>query len=447
MKPRSQNAPQLRFFEKRLEEIIDGKHRLVSLSHIIPWDCMSRSLEEKFSEGIGRPALPARLVVGAHYLKFMYNVSDEEFVERWVENPYWQYFCGEEYFRFDVPFNPSSFSKWRKRFSEEDLETVFKASLASLDNVGLLTDKETEVVNVDTTVQEKNIEFPTDRKSLFRVLIRLVRLAKEQGVSLRQSYVRVAKSALRKSATYASRKQHKLANRYERKIRNYVGRVIRNITRQIVGDQTKEEAFEYIFGIAERVIAQSKDKNAKNKVYSVHELHVECISKGKVHKKYEFGTKVSIVATSKSGFILSCSTVPGNPYDGSTLQAGLDDAVRLLGRERIKRAYVDKGYRGHGFKGEIKVTHAGQRPKEKKIKQELRRRPAIESVISHMKGTCRMDRNFLKGEKGDRINAIFAAAAHNLLLLLGVIYLHSFFCRLFRVFEPQKPILCLKMAH
>jgi IS5 family transposase len=446
MKPRPQSDPQLRLFEKPLQEIINRKHRLVMLAGVIPWDSVCKPLEEKFSDDTGRPALPARLVVGAHYLKFMYNVSDEEFVERWVENPYWQYFCGEQYFQYELPFNPSSFSKWRKRFSDQDLENIFKASLTSLDRAGLLTEKETEVVNVDTTVQEKHVEFPTDRKSLFRLLIKLARLAKEHGISLRQTYVRVAKRDLRKSAVYASRKRYRLAKKYERKIRNYLGRVMRDIARQIVGNEALEQEFEYLFGLAERVIAQSKDKKAKNKVYSIHEPHVECIAKGKLHKQYEFGVKVSVVATSKSGFILSCDVAPGNPHDNSTLQASLDDAVRLLGRESIKRAYVDKGYRGHGFKGAIKVTHAGQRPKEKKIRRELRRRPVIESVISHLKGTCRMARNFLKGERGDKMNAIFAAAAHNFLLLLGVIYLLSFLEAFFTRFATRTPHRCLKIA-
>lgn len=413
------------------------KHRLVRLGDLIPWETVCEPLEEQFCGHSGRPALPARLVVGAHYLKFMYEVSDEEFVQRWVENPYWQYFCGEEYFRFDVPFNPSSFSKWRKRFSESDLERILKVSLQSLESVGLLTDKEVSVVNVDTTVQEKNIEFPTDRRSLFRVLIQLVRKAKAEKIVLRQSYVKVGKTALRKSAVYSSRKRHKLAKRHERKLRNYVGRVMRDIARQIQDDEAMKQKFEYLFGIATRVISQSKDKKAKNKVYSLHEPHVECIAKGKVHKQYEFGVKVAIVATSNRGIILSCNTAPGNPHDSHTLEASLNDAIRTLGKESIKRAYVDKGYRGHGLKGAIQVVHAGQRPKDKKTKQELRRRPFIEAVISHLKGTCRMGRNFLKGKAGDRINAIFAAAAHNLLLLLGVIYFVAQFKAFVRAGLPK----------
>jgi IS5 family transposase len=414
-------------FETLLENLVDQKHPLVVLAKMIPWDVVCVPLENRFSTRGSRPALPARLVVGSLYLKSMYDCSDEEFVSRWIENPYWQHFCGVEYFQYKAPFNPSSLSKWRKRFSEDDLNNVLKTSIQSLEKGGLLTEKEAEVVNVDTTVQEKNIEFPTDRKTLFRVLIELVRKSKSLGVVLRQSYVRVAKKALRMSAVYASRRKFKLSKRCERKIRNYVGRVKRDIIRKIKDDKDKQEAFEYIFGIANRVIEQSKNKKSKNKVYCLHEPHVECIGKGKVHKPYEFGVKVSVVATSYKGFILSCRTEPGNPHDSKTLQECLDDAIRLLGKENIKRAYVDKGYRGHGVKGPIKVTHAGQHPKDKKIKRELRRRPAIEGVISHLKGTCRMCRNFLKGERGDKINAIFAAAAHNFLLLLGAIYLVTYF--------------------
>jgi transposase, IS5 family len=414
-------------FDTPLEELINRKHSLIVLSKMIPWGVVCEPLEKQFSEGSGRPALPARLVVGSLYLKSMYDLSDEEFVSRWVENPYWQYFCGEEYFRYDFPFNPSSLSKWRKRFSDEDLRNVLKVSVQSLEKGGLLTEKEAETVNVDTTVQEKNIEFPTDRKTLFRVLIQLVRQSKSCGIGLRQSYVLVAKKALRMSAVYASRKKYKISGRYERNLRNYVGRVMRDIGRKIEGIYEKQCEFEYIFGIAERAIAQSKDKKSKNKIYSLHEPHVECITKGKVHKQYEFGVKVSVVATSQKGFILSCLTAPGNPHDSATLETSLDDAIKTLGRESIRRVYVDKGYRGHGIKGPIQVTHAGQRPKDEKIKRELKRRPAIEGVISHLKGTCRMWRNFLKGQRGDTFNCIFAAAAHNFLLLIGAIYLVSGF--------------------
>lgn len=427
MKPHAQSSPQLRMFEVLLEDLVDRKHPLVVLSKAIPWDVVCGPLEERFSECPSRPALPARLVIGAMYLKSMYDCSDKEFVSRWIENPYWQYFCGAEYFEFKGPFDSSSLTKWRNRFSEDDLSNVLKTSIASLEKTGLLTEKEAEVVNVDTTVQDKNVEFPTDRKTLFRVLIELVRQSKSFEIVLRQSYVRVAKKALRISAVYASQKKYKLAKRQERKIRSYVGRVKRDILRKIEGDQVKQEAFAFICGIADRVIEQSKNKRAKNKLYSLHEPHVECIAKGKIHKAYEFGVKVSVVATSVKGFILSCRTAPGNPHDSNTLQESLDDAILLLGREGIKRAYVDKGYRGHGVKGPIQVTHAGQHPKDKKIKKELRRRSAIEGVISHLKGTCRMWKNFLKGERGDKINAIFAAAAHNFLLLLGAIYLVAYF--------------------
>lgn len=414
-------------FETLLEDLVDHKHPLVTLAKTIPWDVVCNPLEGQFSKFPSRPALPARLVIGSLYLKSMYDCSDKELVSRWAENPYWQYFCGAEYFQYKCPFDSSSLTKWRNRFSEADLSNVLKASIESLEKGGLLTEKESEVVNVDTTVQEKNVEFPTDRKTLFRVLIELVRQSKLLGIVLRQSYVRVAKKALRMSAVYASQRKLKQSRRQERKIRNYVGRVKRDILRKIEGDQEKQDAFAYIFGIADRVIAQSKNKKSKNKVYSLHEPRVECITKGKAHKQYEFGVKVSVVATSRKGFILSCCTEPGNPHDSKTLQNSLDDAVRLLGKESIKRAYVDKGYRGHGIKGPIKVTHAGQRPKDEKLRRELRRRSAIEGVISHLKGTCRMWRNFLKGERGDRINAIFAAAAHNFLLLLGAIYLVAYF--------------------
>ena len=160
-----------------------------------------------------------------------------------------------------------------------------------------------------------------------------------------------------------------------------------------------------------------QQRHDKNKLYSLHEPNVACISKGKAHKKYEFGNKVSLCVTNKEGFILGTQGLEGNPYDGHTLKGALDQATQLSGT-RPERCYVDRGYRGHGVT-ETQVFLSGQkRNVTPTIKKELKRRSAIEAVIGHQKTEGRLGWNRLRGILGDKINALMAAIGYNLKLIL-----------------------------
>jgi len=244
----------------------------------------------------GRPGIPIRLMVGLHYLKHAFNESDETVVSRWVENPYWQYFCGEEYFRHTLPIDPSQMTRFRDRIGEEgceymlgltvetgiDTQTVAKASLA--------------VVNIDTTVQDKAIAYPTDAKLYHKARKTLVKQAKQLGIALRQSYERLSKRALLMNGRYAHARHMQRAKREQKRLRTYLGRVIRDIERKL-GHQSatpNHPRLNRLLEIAKRIHTQQR--NDKNKVYSVHAPEVECIAKGKVHKRYEFGVKVGVVS-------------------------------------------------------------------------------------------------------------------------------------------------------
>src|SRR6266498_2861284 len=405
-------------FRSRLDQVINMDHALVKLARTIDW----RFLEEKFgavyADSSGRPPLPTRLMAGLAILKHTYNLSDEMVCELWIENPYYQYFCGEEFFQHRLPLDRSSMTNWRHRMGEERLQALLQESLAVATRTGAMKPDDLARVIVDTTVQPKNITFPTDAKLLNRAREKLVKLAKKLGVSLRQSYARVGKFALIQHQRYAHAKQFKRANRALKTLRTYLGRVIRDIARKIDGNSGLEAAFAKLLALARRVREQQQRQRGP-KVYSLHAPEVECIGKGKAHRPYEFGVKVSVATTighAKGGqFVTHVKSLPGNPYDGHTLATVIPDMEALIGNT-IARILADRGYRGHNAPPDhkLRVFISGQkRGVTPKIKRELRRRSAVEPVIGHLKAEHRMGRNYLWFRRGDAANAVLAAAGYN----------------------------------
>jgi len=315
-------------------------------------------------------------------------------------------------------------TRWRKRVGVEGSKELLLETLALAVEMKALKLSELENLSADTTVQEKNVTFPTDAKLLNRARVKLVTLAREAGVLLRQSYTRVGRRALIMQQRYAHAKHMRRAKRQLRKLRTYLGRVIRDITRKIAGNQELQDKFAELLKIATSLLSEQRFKRGR-RIFSMHAPEVECIGKGKAHKPYEFGVKVSVVATNKSGFVVSCNTCPGRPHDARTLKPALEEAELFLGRTlHDADVAVDLGYRGHGCGALYNVLHPRLKRLTKKQRTLVRRRSAIEAIISHMKQGCRMGRNFLKGTIGDQMNAIFAAAAFNFRkLLAAVIYL------------------------
>ena len=415
MKPvrRGRSNPDL--FRERLDAIIDMRHGLVRVAGLMPWSAFDESFG-KFFKPIGRPAKPTRLMVGLHYLKHVYDLSDEEVVERWVENPYHQYFCGFEFFQHEMPIDPSSMTRWRKRVGPEALEEVLKATVAVALETGTVKPTSLERVTVDTTVQPKAIAHPTDSRLYLKALLTLVGQAKKAGIKLRQSHTRLAKRAAMKAGRYAHAKQFKRMRRELKRLKTYLGRVFRDVCRKIDGHLDLAARFSELLGLVERLLAQKP--NDSNKLYSLHASEVVCISKGKAHKRYEFGCKVGIAATNREGLFIAAIAFEGNPYDGHTLKASAAKTEEMTG-VAIQRLYVDKGYRGHDYGGEAKVMISGKkRGLTPTMKRELKRRSAIEPMIGHAKNDGRLGRNYLLGTDGDKINALLAAAGHNLRLIL-----------------------------
>ena len=403
-------------FRERLDAIIDREHALVRLGRLVPWSDFDTSFGP-FYKPIGRPAKSTRLMVGLHYLKHTYDLSDEATVERWVENPYWQYFCGFAFFQHALPIDPSLMTRWRKRIGPAAMEEVLRATIAVALATKTVKPSSLERVTVDTTVQEKAIAHPSDSRLYRKALEILVRQAKGAGIKLRQSHTRLAKKAARKAGRYAHARQFKRMRRELKRLRTYLGRVFRDVSRKIAGDTALEARFARLLGLIERLLAQQpKDKN---KLYSLHAPEVVCISKGKAHKRYEFGCKVGLAATNREGLFLTALAFEGNPYDGHTLQATATRAEAMTG-VAIERLYADKGYRGHDYDGAAKVMLSGHsRGLTPTMRRELKRRSAIEPMIGHAKNDGRLGRNWLKGPDGDKINATLAAAGHNLRLVLN----------------------------
>jgi transposase, IS5 family len=407
-------------FRARLDQIINLKHELVQLAGKIDWDFIDREIAPLYSDK-GRPGIETRFAIGLLLLKQIYGLSDEGVCERWVSDPYFQYFTGEEFFQHEFPHERSDLSHWRKRLGDK-LELLLAESLRVAHESGALRTKDLARVTVDTTVQPKNTTFPTDAKLLHAAIKGLTRLARKHRVRLRQSYQRIAKRAAMMAGRYAHAKQFNRHHRELRILRTRLGRLVRDIRRKIAGREDLEAAFLWPLSRADQIRSQQQRQRGW-KLYSFHAPEVECIGKGKASAPYEFGVKASIVTTNRRApggqFVLHARALPGNPYDGHTLRQVIQDTETLTGCE-IERAYVDKGYRGHDAPHPRRVFISGQkRGVFGTIKRELRRRSAIEPVISHMKAEGHLGRCYLKGRAGDAANAILSAVGYNLRLVLA----------------------------
>ena len=408
---KTDNNPQLNVFRNPLVNVINMKHELVELAQRIDWVSVEKEFAPYYSD-MGRPAVPVRKMVGCMLLKQMYSQSDEAFVDRWIENPYWQYFCGETYFQFEKPFDPSDFVHFRKRLGTDGAEKLLKLSI-SLFKRREIEEKE---VLVDTTVQEKNITFPTDTKLHKKIIEGCWKIAEKEDLELRQSYKRTLSQLMIDQRFREHPKRRKKAKAAARKIKTIAGRLVRDVERGL-DDKDRLEAYDEQLWLYYRVLGQKRD--SKDKIYSFHAPEVSCISKGKDHKKYEFGNKSGFVITKNSGIIIGAMAFEGNPYDGHTLEPQLEQVSDLMGK-LPEVALVDKGYKGRktilGVEIKMPGSGKGKTAYEKhRDRARFRRRAAIEPFIGHLKSDYRMLRNYLKGVEGDMINTIMAAVAFNMM--------------------------------
>jgi IS5 family transposase len=401
--------PQLSMFQVPLIQFINLEHGLCVLARSISWDDIEKEFAGYYID-FGRPSVPVRKIVGLILLKYLYNESDESVVEKWIENPYWQYFCGEVNFQKNGPFDPSEFVHFRKRIGEEGAEKLLKLSIKLFGKDAL----EKEVL-IDTTVQEKNITYPTDTKLHKKIIDKCNKIAEKECLEIRQSYKRTIKPLMQAQRFRNHPKRKKAANAAARKIKTIAGRLVRDISRKL--DKKQNDVYENELIIFRKILAQVKD--TKNKIYSIHEPDVLCIAKGKEAKKYEYGNKSSIVKTKTTGIIVGALAFHENIYDGDTLLPQLNQVERLTGG-KPKIGIADRGYRGRAQINGIQIViprplHKGTSKYEKlKTRKRFRARAGIEPIIGHIKHDHRMLRNYLKGTQGDSINTMLAAAAFNL---------------------------------
>lgn len=418
MKPKpdpSSLGAQAKLFEDSgpaLVDFIDMKNSLVRLADSIQWEIFEDHWRGLFSTAGGPMANSGRRVAGLLMLKHMEALSDERLMQVWVTNPYFQYFCGETHFQHRPPADPTSLIRWRKRLGEEGMEWLLTTVVESAVSSGVVERRDFADVCVDSTVMEKNIAYPTDSALLEKLRVKLVEFMKRSELKIRQTYSRQGPRLSQQVGRFAHAKQYKRMRRALRKLRGFAGRLQRELERQLsqVPEAMREEAQE-LLALSRRFLGQLKDRKTKNKLYSLHEQHVDCISKGKARKRYEFGTKVGIVCTQKDGFVTAMRSYPGNPYDGHTLDDMLEQS-EIICSVKPKTVAVDLGYRGrHDTKAD--VIHRG-RKLTKRQKARLRRRSGQEAMIGHMKNDGLLERCHLKGKEGDAIHAILCGIGHNL---------------------------------
>lgn len=438
------------FFRARLDQMIDLRHALAVLATRMPWDEIEKSLAPAFAhqdragrevEGAdlfgttmqlagagvsnrGRPRLPIRLMVALLYLKHAYNESDESVVERWAQDVYYQFFSGQVYFEPRLPCDATQIGRFRRVLGEAGVEQLLKSTIEAAVAMKAVGRREFERVIVDSTVQEKAIAHPTDSRLLEVAREKIARLAKRAGIPLKLTHEREGKKLRRRAAGYAHAKQFKRLKRVLRRQRTILGSLLREVRRKMTAlPQPAQEGLLGWLERAERI--QSQKPHDKGKLYALHAPEVECIGKGKARKPYEFGVKVSVAVTHRHGLVVGARSFPGNPYDGHTLAAQLEQTTTLLQDIGVKptTAVVDLGYRG--VDAEIAPVQLVHRGKSKTLttaqRTWLRRRQAVEPTIGHLKADHRMDRCWLKGSEGDALHAVLCAAGFNIRWLMRAI--------------------------
>ena len=391
-------------FYSTFEEQLDHQHPLYILANKINWQQFEDAFAKHYSQKMGAPAKPIRLMVSLLMLKQLRNLSDESVVEQWSENVFYQYFSGEQFYASRPPCVATELVEFRKRIGEEGIELIFKESIRINGKDG-----QQDTLSADTTVQEKNITFPTDDKLYKKIIRKCQHIAEKENIELRQSYTQTVKKLSIVQRMKRRKGGNAIARKASKKIKTIAGRLTRELERKLKPQSWQLWGIE--LQIFQKVLAQKKEDTGK--IYSLHEPQVKCFSKGKEHKKYEFGSKASFLITQKTGVIVGAMNFSENMHDSKTLPDALQQHQRLTGI-KAKEVFVDRGYRGPKQIGGTPI-HLPQPNKNITLSQRKkhRRRAAIEPIIGHLKHDYRMLRNFLKGSFGDTANVLLAASAMN----------------------------------
>ncbi len=400
-KPKS--SLQIGFFS-RFEDQLNQKHPLYLLSNEIHWRVFENAFEKHYSLTQGKPAKPIRLMVALLILKQLRNLSDESVVEQWSENSYYQYFSGEQTFTPKIPCVPTELVEFRKRIGEAGAELILKESIR-------VNGKDSNDSNLsgDTTVQEKNITYPTDDKLYKKIITKCQSIAQKEEIELRQSYKHTVKRLSIIQRLRRNKGGDVKARRASKKIKTIASRLVRELERKLPPQAINRHGAN--LQLFTRVLTQKRSDS--DKIYSLHEPQTKCYTKGKEHKKYEFGSKASLLITQRTGVIVGALSFSQTLHDSKTLPQAIEQYQRLTGTE-AQNIFLDRGYRGPK---KINDTNLYTPKPDKNITKTKRnrhkRRAAIEPLIGHLKYDHRLIRNYLKGEIGDAMNLMLAASAMN----------------------------------
>ena len=403
MLPKEKSTSQLGFYST-FEEQLNHSHPLYKLSNQINWIVFDEAFKKHYSPSQGRPGKPIRLMVSLLILKQLRNLSDESVVEQWSENAYYQYFSGEKVFSSKQPCVPTELVEFRKRIGESGVELILKESIRVNGS-----DADDDHLSGDTTVQEKNITYPTDDKLYKKIISKCRSIAEKEGIELRQSYIFTVKKLSTIQRFRRNKGGDAKARKASKKIKTIAGRMIRDVERKLRATELNNYSSD--LNLFKRVLAQKREDS--NKIYSLHEPEVKCYTKGKEHKRFEFGSKASFLITQNTGVIVGALNFTETLHDSKTIPEALEQYHRLMNKEP-KSIFLDRGYRGPKKIGDTEL-HTPKPDKNITASKRKRhkRRAAIEPVIGHLKHNYRMIRNYLKGTAGDAINVMMAAAAMN----------------------------------
>ena len=426
-------------FRPMLKDFIDPSHELILLANTIDWQYFEDEFSYFYCADNGSPSVPLRLMVGCLLLKQMYNLGDETLPISWVRDAYFQYFCGMTFFEHKFPFTPSDFSHFRKRIGVDGFEKIFAYSVKIH---GKDVAKQAKFVLSDTTVQENNTTFPTDAKLCKKVIDKCNKIAEREGIQQRQKHKKESKQLVQATYNGNHPKRSKVAKKAKKRLQTIANKQLRELDRKMTEEQ--KNRYKEDIDLYQRAVNQRKSDT--NKVYSLHKPFTKCICKGKAHKPYEFGNKVGVITGGVKGkkIVLAIKGFIDNIFDGHSIEPLLNQ-MKFNNISLPQELVYDRGGKGKKAIMGVKILIPSPPRKsdtayQKRTKQKKhRRRAAVEPIQGHLKSDFRMEKNYLWGEDGVKINALMSGCAWNLKKMMEKLK-ETFLQFIFNLFFQKKII-------